>query len=518
MHKPAIAAAAAVAGVALSVAGIAVAVDRPATRTALSATTPTVDFINPTTAASNLRVPWGMTYLPDGSGLVAERDRKQILRVRPGLPTQIVGVVPNVVSGGEGGLLGLTVSPTYATDNLVYAYYTSATDNRIMRFTLADMTAQTPIITGIAKANSHNGGRIAFGPDGMLYAGVGDAGVPSRAQNLASPNGKILRMRPDGSVPGDNPTVGSLVYSLGHRNVQGLAWDSAGRLYATEFGQDTYDEVNRIEAGGNYGWPNAEGNSTNPAYRNPLLTWTPMEASPSGAAIIGDSLFVASLRGNRLWVVPLNGSGGVGTPVAALNGRFGRLRTVEKAPDGSLWVATSNRESRGNPSTSDDRIFKFTVTMPTSPTASPTPTLSPTANPTTTATATPTTTPTATPTATTTPTETPSPTETPNDPEAECTVSYSANGIAGLLIGNVRVRNDGPAVSSWTLTWTFGGSQRISSAWGARVSQSGRSVTARSESWNGGLDTGDSANFGFLANGSGTGRPSNIRLNGTSCD
>ncbi|MEV4533366.1 PQQ-dependent sugar dehydrogenase [Asanoa sp. NPDC049518] len=513
MHKPAIAAAAAVAGVALSVAGIAVAVDRPATRNALSATTPTVDFTNPTTAASNLRVPWGMTYLPDGSGLVAERDRAQILRVRPGLPTQIVGVVPGVVAGGEGGLLGLTVSPTYATDNLVYAFYTSATDNRIVRFTLADMAAQTPVFTGIVKANVHNGGRIAFGPDGMLYAGVGDAGVPGRAQDPASPNGKILRLRPNGSVPDDNPTAGSPVYSLGHRNVQGLAWDSAGRLYATEFGQDTYDEVNRIEAGGNYGWPVVEGNSTNTAYRNPLLTWSPVEASPSGAAIIGDSLFVASLRGNRLWVVPLDGSGGVGTPVAALNGRFGRLRTVEKAPDGSLWVATSNRDGRGNPAPSDDRIFKFTVTMPT---PSPTPTLTPTTDPTTTPTATPTATPTVDP--TTSPTASPTPSETPNEPDVECTVSYSANGIAGLLIGNVRVRNEGSAISSWRLTWTFGGSQRITSAWGARVSQSGRSVTARNESWNGGLDTGDSANFGFLANGTGTGRPSNIRLNGTACD
>jgi glucose/arabinose dehydrogenase len=500
MYKPAIAAAAAVAGVALSVAGIAVAVDRPADRTILSAAAPTVDFTNPTTAASNLRVPWGMTYLPDGSALVAERDRAQILRVRPGMTTQIVGVVPGVVPGGEGGLLGLVVSPTYATDNLVYAYYTSATDNRIMRFTLANMTAQTPIVTGIAKSNVHNGGRIAFGPDGMLYAGVGDAGVPSRAQNPASPNGKILRIRPDGSVPGDNPTVGSLVYSLGHRNVQGLAWDAAGRLYATEFGQSAYDEVNRIEPGGNYGWPNVEGNSTNAAYRNPLLTWTPMEASPSGATIIGDSLFVAALRGNRLWVVPLNGTGGVGTPVAALNTRYGRLRTVEKAPDGSLWVTTSNREGRGTPAPSDDRIFRFSVTLP-----SPTPTATAT-------TATPTTAPTTDPTATE-PTATP----TATDPAAACTVGYSASGLPGLLLGNVRVTNRGPAVSSWTLTWTFGGSQRISSAWGARVTQSGRAVTARNESWNGGLSNGASANFGFLANGSGTARPTDFRLNGTAC-
>jgi len=498
MHKPAIVAAAAVAGVALSVAGIAVAMDLPLTRTASAAAAPTVDYTNPATVASNLRVPWGLTFLPDGTALVAERTRAQILRVRPGLPTQIVGTMPGVVASGEGGLLGLAVSPTFATDNQVFAYYTSSVDNRIVRFTLGNMSAQTVVVSGIAKADVHDGGRIAFGPDGMLYAGVGDAGVTSRAQNPASLNGKILRVRPDGSVPADNPTAGSLVYSLGHRNVQGLAWDSAGRLYATEFGQNTTDEVNRIVPGGNYGWPVVEGNSTNPAYRNPIVTWTPAEASPSGAAIIDNTLFVGALRGTRLWVVPLDGNGGAGTPVAALNGRFGRLRTVEKAPDGSLWVATSNQDGRGTPAASDDRIFRFSVTLP-----SPTPTVTPTATPTATPTVDPTVTPTATPTVTA--------------PAAACAVSYSANGLPGLLLGNVRVTNGGPAVSSWSLTWTFSGNQRVTSAWGARVGQSGRAVTARNESWNGSLSTGGSANFGFVANGSGTARPTDFKLNGTAC-
>jgi hypothetical protein len=370
------------------------------------------------------------------------------------------------------------------------------------------MSAQTVVVSGIAKATNHDGGRIAFGPDGMLYAGVGDAGVTSRAQNPASLNGKILRVRPDGGVPADNPTPGSLVYSLGHRNVQGLAWDSAGRLYATEFGQDTTDEVNRIVPGGNYGWPAVEGNSTNPLYRNPIVTWTTAEASPSGAAIIDNTMFVGALRGTRLWVVPLDGNGGAGTPTAALNGRFGRLRTVEKAPDGSLWVTTSNRDGRGTPAASDDRIFRFSVTSP-SPSATPSGT--PSATPSVTPSATPTATPTVTPSAT--PTVTPTVTA----PAAACAVSYSANGLAGLLLGNVRLTNRGPAVSSWTLTWTFSGSQRVTSAWGARVDQSGRAVTARNESWNGSLSTGGSANFGFVANGSGTARPTDFKLNGTAC-
>jgi len=324
--------------------------------------TPSFDFSRPETVASGLAVPWGMAFLPDGSALAAERNSARILRLRPGAAPEVVATVPGVVASGESGLLGLAVSPTYEQDNYVYAYFTTADDNRIARFRLAAAPALEPILTGLAKATIHDGGRIKFGPDGMLYAGVGDASNTANAQNQQSLNGKILRMRADGSVPPDNPFPGSLVYTLGHRNVQGLAWDADNRMYATEFGQNTWDEVNQIVAGANYGWPTVEGTSTDTRFRNPIVQWSTAEASPSGAAIAGDTLYAAALRGTRLWLVPLDGTGGAGTPTAELQGTFGRLRTVELAPDGTLWVTTSNRDGRGTPAATDDRVFRFTAT------------------------------------------------------------------------------------------------------------------------------------------------------------
>ncbi|GAA0459062.1 oxidoreductase [Actinoplanes capillaceus] len=318
------------------------------------------DLNNPQVVASGLTVPWGLDFLPDGSALVTERNTARVLRVRPGSAPATVTTIAGVSPTGEAGLLGLAVSPTFEQDNLVYVYFTSATDNRIARFRLDTPATQQVILSGLAKASIHDGGRIAFGPDGMLYATVGDAGVTSNAQNQQSRNGKILRMRPDGGVPTTgNPFPNSLVYSLGHRNPQGLAWDAQGRLYAAEFGQNTWDEVNQIVAGGNYGWPTVEGNSNDTRFRNPIVVWSTAQASPSGATIDGQTLYVAALRGQRLWSVPLNGTGGAGTPSALLQGRYGRLRTVERAPDGSLWVTTSNRDGRGTPAATDDRILRF---------------------------------------------------------------------------------------------------------------------------------------------------------------
>ncbi|MGN9777096.1 PQQ-dependent sugar dehydrogenase [Micromonospora sp. H33] len=320
-----------------------------------------VDLTRPEVVATGLVVPWGLAFLPDGSALVGERNSGRVLRVRRGAAPQQVAQIAGVFAVGEGGLLGLAVSPRFRRDGYVYAYFTSAVDNRIVRFRLTAPQVQQPILTGLARASAHNGGRIAFGPDGMLYAGVGDAGVAATAQDPRSRNGKILRLRPDGGVPLTNPTAGSLVYSLGHRNVQGLAWDWRGRLYATEFGANTWDEVNRIVPGGNYGWPVVEGVAGDPRFRDPIVTWRPAEASPSGAAIVGGTvLYVAALRGARLWVVPLNfWTGRPGTPTAHLVGVYGRLRTVEEAPDGSLWVTTSNRDGRGTPAADDDRIVRF---------------------------------------------------------------------------------------------------------------------------------------------------------------
>ncbi|MEH0981210.1 PQQ-dependent sugar dehydrogenase [Micromonospora sp. CPCC 205556] len=319
------------------------------------------DFTRPQVVATGLQVPWGLDFLPDGSALVAQRDLGTVVRVRPGAAPEQVARIPGVVAGGEGGLLGLAVSPTFRRDRLVYVCFTTASDLRIVRFRLDRPQSVQVILSGVARASTHAGGRIAFGPDGMLYAGIGDAGVPATAQDLASRNGKILRMRPDGGVPAGNPFAGSLVYSYGHRNVQGLTWDARGRLFATEFGQSRWDEVNRIVRGGNYGWPVVEGRSGDPRFRDPVVVWTPAEASPSGAAYAAGNLFVAALRGARLWVVPVAPSGRVGTPFAELRGAHGRLRTVEVAPDGALWVTTSNRDGRGTPAADDDRILRFTA-------------------------------------------------------------------------------------------------------------------------------------------------------------
>ncbi|MGX1776012.1 PQQ-dependent sugar dehydrogenase [Nocardia brasiliensis] len=317
------------------------------------------DLSAPQEVARDIAIPWGLAFLPDGSALVAQRNTGVILRISPGAKPVQAYRVPGVVARGEGGLLGLAVSPQYAENGYVYAYFTASADNRIVRFRLDGQPEA--VFTGIAKASTHNGGRIAFGPDGMLYAGTGDAGQKPRSQDPASPNGKILRLTPEGRPAPGNPTPNSPVYTLGHRNVQGLAWDQTGRLYSTEFGQDTYDEVNRIEAGRNYGWPIVEGKGDTQGgkYTNPLVTWTTQEASPSGLAITANTLYVAALRGQRLWTIPLRTDGTLGQPVTQLRDRYGRLRTAQVAPDGSLWVSTSNTDGRGTVRTGDDRVVRF---------------------------------------------------------------------------------------------------------------------------------------------------------------
>ena len=310
--------------------------------------------------ATGLEVPWGLAFLPGGDALVSERDTARILRLPAsgGEPT-VVTTIEQAAPSGEGGLMGLAVSPSFATDRTVYAYVTTARDNRIVRFRLDDPEAVEPVLTGIPKGSVHNGGRIVFGPDGLLYAGTGDTGDTSLAQDTGSLGGKVLRMTPDGDPPAG---AGSVVLSRGHRNVQGLAFDDAGRTYAVEFGQNRFDEVNVVGEGTNGGWPQVEGEGDGGGrFLSPITTWETSEASPSGAAVAGSSLYVAALRGQRLWRVPLDGRGGAGTPEALLDDEFGRLRTVEVAPDGALWILTSNRDGRGDPTAEDDRVLRLAV-------------------------------------------------------------------------------------------------------------------------------------------------------------
>ena len=323
----------------------------------------TADPGRPEEVVSGLEVPWGLDFLPDGSALLAERDSAEIVRVAQDGTVTDVGTVEEAVPGGEGGLLGLAVHPDFPERPYVYTYYTSASDNRISRWEYDPedeaLSAEEVILDGIPSASHHNGGRIAFGPDGLLYAGTGDAGLKESSQDTDSLAGKILRMTPEGDPAPDNP-FDDHVYSYGHRNVQGLAWDEEGDLYATEFGQDELDEVNLIEPGGDYGWPEVEGPGGGDEYVDPLVTWSPAEASPSGAAIAGGSLWVAALRGERLWEVPLTGDGGVGEPVEHHRGEYGRLRTVVATPDGGgLWSTTSNRDDYGSPSEGDDRVLRI---------------------------------------------------------------------------------------------------------------------------------------------------------------
>jgi glucose/arabinose dehydrogenase len=305
------------------------------------------------TVASNLEAPWGIAFLPDGTGLVTERDSTRVLSVRAGAAPTEVATIEQAEPGGEGGLLGIAVSPSYETDRWIYVYYTAAEDNRIARFQLG----QPPqvIFSGIPKAGNHNGGRIAFGPDGLLYVGTGDAGDRDGAQDRSLLGGKILRLSPDGQPAPGNPFPGSPVYSYGHRNVQGLAWDSSGQLFAAEFGQNRYDELNRIESGANYGWPVVEGTGGDERFVDPIATWATSDASPSGIAILDDRVYIACLRGTKLYRIGTDGQGAQ----ALLDDEYGRLRAVQVAPDGSLWVLTSNRDGRGRPAETDDRILRL---------------------------------------------------------------------------------------------------------------------------------------------------------------
>lgn len=260
---------------------------------------------------------------------------------------------------GEGGLLGITVR-----DGYLYAYFTAGAENRIQRYPItgegasARLGAAQTLLGGIPSRSNHNGGRLAFGPDGMLYATTGDAGTSSRAQDLNSLAGKILRLAPNGRVPADNPFAGSYVYSYGHRNVQGLAWAGDGTLYASEFGENTWDELNIIKAGGNYGWPAAEGKAGDAKYIDPVQQWPTAEASPSGIAISGANLYIANLRGERLRKVPLSAPG---TSTAFYTRQYGRLRDVVAAPDGRLYLLTNNTDGRGVPQSGDDRILSVPV-------------------------------------------------------------------------------------------------------------------------------------------------------------
>ncbi|WP_244932089.1 PQQ-dependent sugar dehydrogenase [Nocardioides sp. W7] len=311
------------------------------------------------TIATGLAAPWGLDFLPDGDAIVTERDTRRVLRIGGAKPHRVteLGTIDAAAPQGEAGLLGVAVSPTFAEDRQVYLYVSTAEDNRVVRATLRGdrLGVPEPVLTGIPNGFRHDGGRLEFGPNGFLYVTTGEIGEPDRAQDRDDLGGKILRITPDGDPAPGNP-FDSEVWSWGHRNVQGLAF-VGDQLWASEFGDQTFDELNQIRAGANYGWPEVEGTGgTEQGFVDPQVTWSTDDASPSGLAYAGGHLWLAALRGERLWRVSLV-DGKATDPQAFFVGDYGRMRTVVTAPDGRLWLTTSNRDGRIEPRRGDDRIL-----------------------------------------------------------------------------------------------------------------------------------------------------------------
>ena len=321
--------------------------------------------------AENLEIPWDIAFLPDGEMLVTERGGRILLIGEDGGRQEIAR--KDIVHRGEGGLLGLTLHPNFPNNRLLYLYMTAeASDgglqNRVVRYRLTNNALEEDrvIIEGIPGAPYHDGGRIEFGPDGKLYITTGDATVTRLAQDLSSLAGKILRLHEDGSIPKDNP-FGTAIYSYGHRNPQGLAWDSTGRLWQTEHGRSGVlsglDEINIIRSSENYGWPESEGDRAAAGTISPILhsgaddTW-----APASAVILGNSLFFGGLRGEALYEAILDGERVVELKTHFKN-EFGRIRTVRVGPDGMLYLTTSNRDGRGAVHSGDDKIIRINLEL-----------------------------------------------------------------------------------------------------------------------------------------------------------
>ena len=319
-----------------------------------------------TTVTTDDDVPWGLVTLPDGTILYTRRDAHDIVRLDPASGAKtVVGSVPNVQStDGEGGLMGLEINPaSFSSDHWLYIMHTSASDNRIVRIKFENnrlvASSLQVLFTGLRRNKFHNGGRLRFSPDGrFLFASTGDAQNGANAQNKNSMNGKILRINPDGSIPPDNP-FHNAVWSYGHRNPQGLAFDSQGRLWEQEFGNSTMDETNLIQKGGNYGWDDCEGTSGNcgqAGFIAPKRTYSVSSGSCAGITIIRDVLYVACERGTRLVRAVISGSS-LTNVQTFFQGTFGRIRTVEPAPDGGMWMTTSDGDKDSTAHNSHTKVL-----------------------------------------------------------------------------------------------------------------------------------------------------------------
>lgn len=328
------------------------------------ATTPIQEKEQIQVVANNLEVPWDVAKLPDGDLLVTERTG-DLLRIRDNAVTDRLSV-PQVVPAGEGGLMGVVLHPNFDETKWIYLYRTIRTqqgrDNEVVRFVYNNdhtLSEETIIITNLQGATYHDGGALSFGPDGLLYIATGDAGDPALAQNVDSLAGKILRVTESGDIPESNP-YGTAVYSIGHRNPQGLAWDTRGQLWSTEHGrsglQSGYDELNRIEIGGNYGWPESQGDTVLAGTIGPVIhsgaddTW-----APASLAADADHLYFSGLRGQRLYRADVGLDIDSTNVQAFFTQEYGRMRAA-RIFDDTLYVTTSNRDNRGEVTPGDDKL------------------------------------------------------------------------------------------------------------------------------------------------------------------
>lgn len=298
---------------------------------------------DPNVVATGLAVPTGLALLPDGSAVVGERDSGRILQVFPDRsPVRELMTVPGVDPAGDGGLLGLAVSPTYLEDGLLYAYLSTTFDNRVVRFPIGG--TPNAVLTGIPRGEVNNGGGLAFGADGSLFVGTGDTGNPALATDPFSLAGKVLKVDVFGAPVGPGP-----VFTGGHRNVTAVCVGEEDRVFAADAVRDGPDELDRLVAGGDYA-----------GEISPVVEIPPGEDGLGGCAVVGGAVFLGALDGERVHAVPVDASGAVeGELEEFLGGQYGRLRTVVADAQGALWITTSNRDGIGTPAEDDDKVLRI---------------------------------------------------------------------------------------------------------------------------------------------------------------